>query len=59
MKPGGVRVTKQRMSDMITVRFLPATREKIEDLARSKNVGMSEIIRFYVEDGLSREVDET
>jgi len=45
----------QRKCDMVTVKITPAVRIEVEKVARLREVGMSEIVRSYLEDGLRRD----
>jgi hypothetical protein len=45
----------QRKSDLLTVKLTPAMRAEVEKAAKTRDVGLSEIVRVFLEDGLRRD----
>lgn len=48
-------MSRSRLCDVITVKLTPATREGIEQVAGFKELTISELIRAYIMEGLSRD----
>lgn len=45
----------QRLCDMMTVKVPPQIRDEVMKIARRREVGMSEVVRNYVYEGLRRD----
>jgi len=46
---------KPRMTDIVTLKIYPETRDVIDEIAMQRHVSMSELIREYIEEGIRRE----
>jgi hypothetical protein len=48
-------MARQRLNDLIGVKLTPQIRTEVEQIARRREVGMSEVVRSYLLDGLRRD----
>lgn len=46
---------KSRMCDVVSVKISPAVRAEVENVARRRETGLSEVVRSYLIDGLRRD----
>lgn len=46
---------RQRKSDVVSIKIEPSIRLCIEKIAHKKEIGMSELVRGYLHEGLQRD----
>lgn len=51
----GVKMGRQRMCDVVSVKISPTVRTEVEKVARRRETGLSEVVRNYLMDGLRRD----